>query len=157
MRTTYKVLAYAVAVEVVVQAVVMVWAIAGLGLWVEGGGVFDKSVLESEANPFSEAVGFMIHGINGTMLIPVLALALVIVSFFVRGVAGARKWAGIVLLVVVVQATLGILGHVMAIWGALHGLNALLLFAAALYTARLVTRTPAVSHASVPADVTERV
>ena len=74
MRTTYKVLAYAIAAEVVVQAAVMIWAISGLGLWVEDGGVFDKSVLESEANPFSEATGFMIHGINGTMVIPVLAL-----------------------------------------------------------------------------------
>ena len=44
MRTAYKVLAYLVAAEVAVQAMVMVWAIAGLGKWVDGGGVFDKSV-----------------------------------------------------------------------------------------------------------------
>jgi hypothetical protein len=42
MRTAYKVLAYLVAVEVAVQARVMVWAIAGLGKWVDSGGVFDN-------------------------------------------------------------------------------------------------------------------
>ena len=46
MRTAYKVLAYLVAAEVAVQAMVMVWAIAGLGKWVDGGGVFDKAVME---------------------------------------------------------------------------------------------------------------
>jgi hypothetical protein len=39
MRTAYKVLAYVVAAEVAIQAMVMVWAIAGLGKWVAGGGV----------------------------------------------------------------------------------------------------------------------
>jgi len=42
MRTAHKVLAYLVAVEVAVQAMVMVWAIAGLGKWVDSGGVFDN-------------------------------------------------------------------------------------------------------------------
>ena len=36
MRTAYKVLAYLVAAEVAVQAMVMVWFISGLGKWVEG-------------------------------------------------------------------------------------------------------------------------
>jgi hypothetical protein len=35
MRTAYKVLAYLVAAEVAVQAMVMVWGIAGLGKWVD--------------------------------------------------------------------------------------------------------------------------
>ena len=137
MRTAYKVLAYLVALEVVVQAMVMVYAIAGLGIWVDGGGVFDKSVSESENSPFAEAVGFMVHGINGSTVVPLLALALLVVSFFTR-MPGASRWAALVLLLVVVQATLGILGHVVAVLGALHGLNALLLFTAALYTARRV-------------------
>src|SRR5215207_9748131 len=51
MRTAYKVLAYIVAAEVAVQAMVMVWAIAGLGVWVDSGGVFDKSIMESGAIP----------------------------------------------------------------------------------------------------------
>ena len=51
MRTAYKVLAYLVAAEVAVQAMVMVWFMAGLGKWVEGGGVLDKAAMESEGTP----------------------------------------------------------------------------------------------------------
>lgn len=135
MRTVYRVLAYAVAVEVVVQAMAMVYAVAGLGKWIEDGGVLDKSVMESEESPFPEVVGMMIHGINGTLVIPLLALVLLIVSFFAR-IPGAAKWAGLVLLLVVVQANLGFAGHDIPAVGALHGLNALLLFSAAVVTAR---------------------
>ena len=74
MRTAYKVLAYLVAAEVAVQAMLMVWAIAGLGKWVQGGGVFDKSVMESEGTPpFPEVAGIIAHGINGFFVIPALA------------------------------------------------------------------------------------
>ena len=71
MRTAYKVLAYLVAAEVAVQAMVMVWGIAGLGKWVDGGGVFDKAVIESEGTPpFPEVAGIIAHGINGFFVIP---------------------------------------------------------------------------------------
>jgi uncharacterized membrane protein YphA (DoxX/SURF4 family) len=70
MRTVYKVLAYFVAIEVAIQAMAAVWAIAGLGKWVEGGGVVDKALMESEGAPFPEVAGFIVHGINGTFVIP---------------------------------------------------------------------------------------
>jgi hypothetical protein len=96
MRTAYKVLAYLVAAEVAVQAMVMVWGIAGLGKWVDGGGVLDKAVFEEAigngAMPFPEIAGLMVHGINGTFVIPLIALLLLIVSFFTK-VRGATKWA----------------------------------------------------------------
>ncbi len=96
MRTAYKVLAYLVAAEVAVQAMVMVWAIAGLGKWVDGGGVFDKAVIEGSietgATPFPEVFGILIHGINGTFVVPGIALLLLIASFFTK-VRGAIKWA----------------------------------------------------------------
>jgi hypothetical protein len=136
MRTAYKVLAYLVAGEVAVQAMFMVWAIAGLGKWVDGGGVFDKSVIESEgAPPFPEVAGVIVHGINGTFVVPGLALLLLIVSFFTK-VRGAIKWAVIVFVLVVVQGQLGFFGHDFPLAGALHGLNALALFGVALYAGR---------------------
>jgi hypothetical protein len=136
MRTAYKVLAYLVAAEVAVQAMVMVWAIAGLGKWVEGGGVFDKSIIESEGTPpFPEVLGIIVHGINGSFVIPALALLLLIVSFFTK-VRGAIKWAAIVFVLVAVQAQLGFMGHEFPAAAAVHGLNALALFATALYAAR---------------------
>ena len=149
MRTVYRVLAYAVAVEVVVQAMAMVYGVAGLGKWVEDGGVFDKSVMESEENPFPEVVGLIIHGINGMLVIPLIALALLVVSFFVR-IPGAAKWAGLVFLLVALQITLGLSGHAVPAIGALHGLNALVLFSTAVVTARRA-RDVAPGPASEPA------
>ena len=139
MRTAYKVLAYLVAAEVAIQAMVMVWAIAGLGVWVDGGGVFDKSVIEGSIGgggmPFPEVAGILVHGINGTFVIPGIALALLIVSFFTK-VRGAIKWAVIVFVLVLAQGQIGYLGHEFPLAGALHGLNALALFGVALYTGR---------------------
>jgi hypothetical protein len=152
MRTAYKVLAYLVAAEVAVQAMVAVWAIAGLGKWVEGGGVLDKAVMESEGTPFPEVFGFIVHGINGTFVIPGIALLLVIASFFTK-VRGAIKWAVIVFVLVVVQGQLGFLGHEIPAVGLLHGLNALLLFGTAVYAGRRM-RAATQSTASPPERVT---
>lgn len=137
MRSVYKVMAYIVAIGVIVQAMAIVFAIAGLGKWVEEGGVFDQAVMESEGSPFPEVVGFAVHGIGGMMVMPALALIFLIISFFSK-VPGGIKWAGIVLLLVALQITLGLLGHGIPALGALHGLNALLLFSAAVYAARRV-------------------
>jgi hypothetical protein len=143
MRTAYKALAYLVAAEVAVQAMVMVWAIAGLGNWVDGGGVFDKSVIESQATPFPEVAGIIVHGINGTFVVPGIALVLLIVSFFTK-VRGAIKWAVLVFVLVVAQGQIGFLGHEFPLAGALHGLNALALFGVALYAARRLRAATAV-------------
>jgi hypothetical protein len=135
MRTAYKVLAYIVAAEVALQAMFMVYGDAGLGKWIDGGGVLDTAVMESGGSPFPEVVGFILHGMNGMLVIPAVALALLIVSFF-AGVPGGVKWAGVVLGLVVLQVTLGLLGHSVPMLGALHGLNALGLFTTAAYAAR---------------------
>lgn len=148
MKSVYKVLAYLVAAEVVVQAVAMVYAIAGQGKWIMDGGVMDKAVIESREFVFPEVLGYAVHGINGTMIVPAVALLLLISSFFAK-VSGAVKWAGLVFLLVVVQINLGILGHSIPALGALHGLNAMLLFSAAVYTAVRVGRAPS-SPASEP-------
>jgi hypothetical protein len=136
MRNAYRILATIIAVEVVIQAMAMVFAVAGLGIWVDDGGVLDKAAVESEDLEFTGAAGFLVHGINGTMVIPLLGLALLVVSFFAK-VPGGVKWAGIVLAAIVVQVTLGIFGHVVAYIGMLHGLNAFLLLASAGNAARL--------------------
>lgn len=153
MRTVYKVLAYIIAAEVVVQAMLMVYAIAGLGHWVANGGVFDKSVMESEQVPFPEVIGIPLHGLNGGMVIPALALLLLISSFFAK-VPGGIKWAVLVFVLVAVQTTLGYAGHDLPAMGALHGLNALLLLGAAFHTARRSRPAVTGSPADTPASVT---
>jgi hypothetical protein len=75
-------------------------------------------------------VGLMVHGMNGMMIIPVLALLLLVVSFFAK-VPGGVGWAALVLGLVVLQVVLGIFGHELAISGLLHGVNAMVLFAVA--------------------------
>lgn len=142
MRSAYRWLAYLIAAEVVVQAAAMVYAVAGLGIWVDrDSGVLDKAAFES-AEPFPEVVGFMIHGMNGMMVIPALALILLIVSFFAK-VPGGAKWAGLVLLAIVVQVALGIFGHENAVFGALHGINAFILFALAVMAGKRVSSVAA--------------
>jgi len=156
VRSVYKVLAYVLAAEVVIQAMAMVYAVAGQGRWVMEGGVLDKAVLESREHVFPEVLGYTIHGVNGAIVIPLLALLLLVFSFFAK-VPGAVKWAAIVFLLVVVQATLGIGGHSIPFLGALHGLNALLLFSAALYTGLRVRRLTAAPVAESPERVATRI
>ena len=136
MKSAYRWLAYIIAAEVAVQAAAIAFAAFGLFKWVEDGGTLNKAVMESDQEPdFSGAVGFMIHGMNGEMLIPLLALVLLVVSFFAK-VPGGVKWAGFVLLAVVVQVLLGLFAHGAPGLGALHGINALILFTVALVAAR---------------------
>lgn len=138
MRSAYKVLANLMALLIVVQAAAIVYAVAGLGIWVEDGGVLDKAAMESDEAPFDEVVGFMIHGMNGMMLIPLIALALLVVSFFAKVPRGIPV-AAVLLVLVIVQVALGIFGHELALSGALHGVNALILFAGTLHAARLAS------------------
>ena len=135
MRKAYQVLAGLIALEVVVQAAAMVYAVAGLGKWVDEGGTLDKAAFESDDLAFTGFGGFILHGVNGMMVIPALALALLLVSFFAK-VPGGVKWAAITLLLVVLQVTLGIFGHETPYARMLHGVNALVLFTTAGYTAR---------------------
>src|SRR5262245_58201988 len=150
MRKTYQVLAILIAAEVVIQAAAMVFAVAGLGIWVDGGGTLDKAAVESEDLSFTGAAGFMVHGMNGMILIPVLGLVLLVVSFFAK-VPGGSKWAGITLLLIVTQVMLGILGHESAYVGLLHGLNAFALFSAAVYSARKARAGAAADDTAVAA------
>jgi heme A synthase len=131
-------LAYLVAAEVVVQAMAIVYAIAGLSNWIDHGGVFDKAALSGDT-PFPEFAGFLVHGFNGIVIVPLIALLLLVSSFFAKVPRGTR-WAGLVLGLVLLQVSLGVFLHVFAAVGALHGLNALVLFTAALHTARRVRR-----------------
>ena len=144
MKTVYKVLAYIVAVEVVLQAMLMVWAIAGLTKWINGGGVFDKAVMEDRQIIYPEIIGIPLHEMNGGMVIPGIALVMFVISFFAK-VPGGEKWAALVVELAGVQGQLGYLGHDLPAAGALHGLNAILLFLAALRAARLVPSAAAMT------------
>jgi heme A synthase len=156
MRVGYKALAYAIAVDVAIQAALIVLAIGGLVKWVNDGNVFDKSVMETQDAPFPEAIGIPLHSLNGSVVIPVLALLLVIFSFFAR-VRGATRWALLVLALVLVQGTLGFLGHELPAVGSLHGINALLLFGTAVHAGRRAGARAAEPAAEALEPVADRV
>jgi hypothetical protein len=135
MRTTYRVLAWILAAEVVIQAAAIAYALFGLSAWIEGGNTLDQASIESDVQ-FDGVVGFMVHGINGQIVVPVIALVLLVISFFAklpRGVA----YAGALFGMVVVQVLLGMFAHGLPALGALHGALALGILVAALLAARL--------------------
>lgn len=123
MKSTYRVLALLIALGVVVQAMSVALGWFMVLKDVDDGGVFTK---DTDFN-----VGQATHSIVGMMVIPLLAIVLLIVSFF-AGIAGGVKWAAIVFGLVALQIALAFAawGGVPAI-GALHGLNAMALLAVA--------------------------
>ncbi len=155
MKSAYRVLAYIIAGMVAFQSAVIVFAIFGLFAWVEQGGVIDLAAQQTAS--FTGDVGFMLHGIGGMMVIPVLGLLLLIFSFFAK-IPGGVKWALIVFGSIVVQVLLGMFGHGTPALGLLHGLVALVLFGVAVTAGmrvRRATATPARAAADDAAPVVQ--
>ena len=134
MRSAYRILAILIAALVAVQAAAVALAMFGLFRWIDEGGTLDKSAFEGNEQLFGEEIGFMLHGMVGMMVIPLLALVLLIVAFFAK-IPGGAKWAGLVLLTVIVQVALGLFAFEIPGLGALHGINALILFGLAVMAA----------------------
>jgi hypothetical protein len=144
MKQVYRVLAYLVAAGVVFQAASIAYGMFAMWKWIEGGGTFDSS---TEFGPaLGGHYGFMLHGIGGTFVIPVLALLFLISSFFAK-IPGGIKWALIVFGVTVLQAALGLLAHPalaeLTGLGWLHGPNAMIVFGTALMAGIRVKRAVA--------------
>ena len=138
MRSAFRGLNYLIAVLVLVQAAAIAYALAGMGHWVyEDGGVVNKALIDSDDASFPGVGGFATHGINGTMVIPVVVLITLIVSFFAK-IPGGTKHAAILLGLVVVQVFLGILSHGIPYAIMLHAINAFAIFSmAAVYAHRM--------------------
>jgi hypothetical protein len=135
MRAAYRNLAYAIDALIIVQAAAIAWAVFGEGKYIDEGHNVNKALQDSDTLPFPEVVGFIVHGINGEMLIPLVAIALLIVSFFAK-VPEGPKWAAMLLGGIVIQILLAVLGDGLPFLGLLHGANALLLFWLAFRTAK---------------------
>jgi hypothetical protein len=98
-----------------------------------------------------ENIGLELHSVVGMMVIPLLALVLLIVSFF-AGVAGGVKWAAIIFGLVVLQVLLAFAASEAPAVGLLHGLNALALIAVAGIAGSRVAKQAAPSPASTEAS-----
>ena len=132
MKQTYRILAGLIALGVFVQASAVAFAWFEAISAIESGVVIDSGYRNA---------GHLIHGMVGMNVMPLLGLVLLIVSFFAaKAVPGARKWAAIVFGVIVLQVALAFAAFIVApILGALHGINALVLFGCAVRAA-LLTR-----------------
>jgi heme A synthase len=148
MRTAYRLLAFAIAALVGVQAAAIGYAVFAQQNWIDNGGTLDKAALESSV-PGTEALVF--HALDGGVIL-LLALALLIISFFAKIPQGVR-WAVIVLLWTIVQIALGTLSHLFAVIGAVHGAIALALFGVAVRAAMQTRKPAAVPEQPVPAEV----
>ncbi|HHV21514.1 MAG TPA: hypothetical protein GXZ30_08275 [Propionibacterium sp.] len=151
MISAYRLLARIVVALVIVQAATHAWMSAGVNHFILTGGVVDKAFMENQSGPppFPEIFGAIIHGMNGTLVIPLVAAALLVVGLLAR-FPGAIMWAVVVAVLVALQITLGMGAPALPILGLLHGLNALLLLLAALAASRAGQRVQSPSGAPEP-------
>ena len=133
MRATYRVLAYLIAGSVLLQAAWIGW-----GNFMMFKDVDDGKVITEE---YDGNVAQVLHSVFGLMIIPLLAIVLLVVSFFAKVDQGA-KWAGFVLLAVVVQIALGFIAFGVPVVGFLHPLNAFVLLGLAVMTGRRAETPP---------------
>jgi hypothetical protein len=147
MKSVYRVLAGLVAVGVLLQAMFI-----ALGWFTALKDVDDGLVIDKN---YDGNIGHTLHGQTGMMIIPLIALLLLISSFFAH-VAGGIKWALYVVGLVVLQITLAFLSFGVApAIGALHGLNAFALFGVAAYASRRAARQSAAEPAAAAQAPTE--
>jgi len=132
---------------VAIQAGAIGYAVFAQFNWIEEGGTFDKAAFDTGA-PGTGA--FMFHALfAGAVLLA--SLVMLIISFFAKIPHGVR-WAVIVLIATIVQIALGVLSHLLAAIGALHGAAALVLFGVAVMAA-MRSGKPAAVEEAVPAQV----
>ena len=146
MKQTYRVIAGVIALGVLVQAAAIAFG------WFDAISQLDKGLVIDEN--YEGNAGHVLHGMFGMFVMPLLGLILLIVSFFAaKTVPGARKWAGIVFGVIVLQVVLAIVAFSAPIVGALHGINALVILGSAARAGMLAQDTRAASPGGAPGDV----
>lgn len=144
MKSTYRALAGLTCLLVLVQAASIAFGTFGILNFVEDGSDYTKSIAEDRASD-AGGIGQNIHSF-GAMAIALVAIVLLIVSFFAK-IDGGVKWAGFVFLTVLAQWILAIVAFSAPVVGLLHGLNAFIIFGVAM-TAMQRARVGAASPAT---------
>lgn len=133
MKATYVWLTRLIALAVVLQAAFIAW------------GTFDIFNAANDGRAFTEDTdynaGQALHSTFGIMVIPLLALLLLIISFFARIPRGVIM-ALAVLGLVVLQIVLAFLSFPAPVIGLLHGVNAFILAGVAGFAGRLAGGGP---------------
>jgi hypothetical protein len=131
MRTAYRVVATAILIGVALQVASIAFGLFGIEADAEDGATIDRAY---------DNFGLSWHAIAGTV-IGILALVLLILSFFTRIERGRTLAAGLVGLVLV-QFVLATVAFGLPAIGALHGLNGLVIAGVAEAAARRAAKTP---------------
>lgn len=131
MRATYVWLSRLIALGVVLQAAFIAF------------GTFDILNAADDGRAYTGDFnsGQVLHSVFGTIVIPLLAIIMLIVSFFAR-IPGGVKYAGIVFGLVVLQFLLAVIAFPVPVLGILHGINAFALAAVAGLAGRKATTAP---------------
>ncbi len=146
MKVAYRVLAGLVQVIVVLQAAFIAYGLFGLGHWVDQGNDLTKGAMESDTSKITGGTGLEAHGL-GAIAIVLVALALLVVAFFAK-IDGGVRWAALIVGDVVLQWVLAFAGFGVPIIGALHGLNAFVLFMLGFMASQAAARSIAGSAPS---------
>jgi hypothetical protein len=144
MRATYRVLALLIAAGVVLQAAFIAAAWFQVLHDTDSGAVFDKN-----SQPNWAYIG---HSVVGSGVIPLLAIVLLILSFFAR-IPGGVKWAAITFGVVALQFALAAGGFMAPVVGTLHGINAFVLAGVASVAARKARQAETAAPVDAPNPV----
>lgn len=123
MKSAYRYLALAIPALVLVQAASIAYAVFAQHAWVSDGHTLTGDNLDSGSMGGAQ-VGFAIHRINGQMVIPLVAIALLVVAFLAKDVPESVKWAAMMFGSVVIQVLVGVLGADLPLLGLIHGVLA---------------------------------
>ena len=151
MKKAYQVLARLIAALVVLQAAAIAYGAFAIDKVIEKAKDHGDTITNASTK-LDGGAGYGLHALIGTLLIPLAAIILFVVAFMAH-IPDGVKWAGFILLDVVVQVALGLGAHGAAALGWFHGPNALVLFGLAIYTARRSSTSVATepTAAGVPA------
>jgi hypothetical protein len=135
MTSAYRALAHTIGGFVMLQAAFIAYAMFGLRHDVNDGATVTKS--------YDGNVGWKLHEIFGTAVIPLLAVALLVVAVLIKR-SDAIRLAAAIAGMVILQVIFGMVGDKSPLIGAVHGLLALAIMGAAVTAGTRVGRaTPA--------------
>lgn len=139
MKVIYQGLAYLISLGVALQSAAIGLGFFGLARWVTAGNVVDTHALKHDTAHITGHLGLAFHDIVGQVIIPLVGLALLVSSLFIRG-RGATRWAGIVMAGIVIQYLLGMLSFGSSLIGGVHGLFAFVVLVSAAVAGHRITR-----------------
>jgi hypothetical protein len=139
MKATYRVLAALIPVLVLAQASFIALGLFGLNRWVNDGNALTKAAIENDPGSVGGGTALSLH-FFGAMATALVALLLLVVSFFAKVDRGA-KLAALIFGDVVLQWAFGLFAFGVVFLGALHAVNAFVLFGLGMMAVMAATRS----------------